>query len=100
MVNATLAKWIAIWLPLLELILGLMLLFNIWLLPGAIINIVLNIIFTIAVFSAYYRGLDISCGCFGEDSGIVSGSKVFSNLVLLALSLFFYTLVYRKSVEK
>jgi uncharacterized membrane protein YphA (DoxX/SURF4 family) len=100
LVNAALSKWIAIWLPFLELILGIMLLFNIWLVPGTIINVILNIVFTIAVFSAYYRGLDISCGCFGKESGIVTGSKVFSNIMLLAISLFFYALVFRKTVDK
>jgi uncharacterized membrane protein YphA (DoxX/SURF4 family) len=100
LVGATPAKWIAIWLPFLELILGIMLLFNIWLLPGTLINVALNIVFTVAVFSAYHRGLDISCGCFGKESGVVSGSKVLSNIALLALSLFFYALVYRKTVEK
>jgi putative oxidoreductase len=47
------------------------------------------IVFTLAVFTALFRGLDISCGCFTLDPGVrhVGWSKIIENLLLLGASL-------------
>jgi uncharacterized membrane protein YphA (DoxX/SURF4 family) len=61
----------AIFLPWWEIAPGLALFFPSWRRPAAKIILILTGLFTIAVVTALIRGLDISCGCFGEDSSRV-----------------------------
>jgi hypothetical protein len=57
----------ALLLPWLELLLGLCLLFNIWL-PGAVVNTTgLLLVFLGALIFNQLRGLDIHCGCFSTE---------------------------------
>ena len=56
---------VSVGLPALEVILGLLLLFGIFLRPTAIVSGVLMGIFIAAIISAWARGLQIDCGCFG-----------------------------------
>lgn len=42
------------------------------------------IVFTLGIVSAWFRGLDISCGCFGGEETINYPVKVTQNLVLIA----------------
>ena len=55
---------LAIWLPWLELIAGLSLIIGIYINGGALIISFLSLLFAIALGSAFFRDLDISCGCF------------------------------------
>ncbi len=55
---------LAVWLPWLELLAGLSLIIGIWIKGGALILSVLSLAFAVAVGTALFRGLDISCGCF------------------------------------
>jgi putative oxidoreductase len=58
---------LAVYLPWLEIFAGLAVIFR-RLYLGALIAIVgMTIIFTGALTSAWVRGLDISCGCFGKE---------------------------------
>ena len=59
-----LVNLVAIILPWVELILGALLIFGIWL-PGAItlVNLLLAVFFTALVFNTA-RGLNVDCGCF------------------------------------
>ena len=77
---------IAIILPWLELICGILLLTQRWRTASALILLGLNIIFVIAITSALIRGLDIGCGCFSvEGEGIrISVQKLVEDLALLA----------------
>lgn len=56
---------VAYFLPVLELLAGLALLNKKFLIPSLTIISAMLVIFMIAILSAWIRGLDISCGCFG-----------------------------------
>jgi len=57
----------AIFLPWLELITGILLIIGLWERAGLIIFNLLILVFIIALASALFRGLDIQCGCFTVD---------------------------------
>jgi uncharacterized membrane protein YphA (DoxX/SURF4 family) len=78
---------IAISLPWIELVAALALIFGIRARAGAILASLLLAAFTMAVFVAMARGLDIECGCFGtHDSTRVGWVKIGQNLSMLALA--------------
>ena len=59
---------VALYLPWLEIFCGLSLLTKRFLNGGLAISAILMGVFTITLLSAWARGLDISCGCFGTAS--------------------------------
>ncbi len=68
-INSDLSSWVALFLPWLELVLGIgILLPAIRRASAALIGLLL-IAFIALHASAWARGLDISCGCFGSESG-------------------------------
>ena len=73
---------LAICLPWLELIAGLSLIIGVWTKGGALIISFLSLSFAIALGSAFFRGLDISCGCFYS-----SGTKLIAGWVTIAQDL-------------
>ena len=73
---------LAIWLPWLELLAGLCLIIGIYINGGALIISFLSLSFAIALGSALFRGLDISCGCFYS-----SGTKRIADWVTIAQDL-------------
>jgi uncharacterized membrane protein YphA (DoxX/SURF4 family) len=84
LLGTLLSRWVAIWLPYLELTTGILLIAGVWFDAAAIINILLMFVFFLAIIQAYIRGLDINCGCFSVGSGAkVSLSKIAYNLLLL-----------------
>ena len=62
------SNWVALFLPWLEMILGIGILFPLIRRSSVILIAVLLFIFIGLHFSAWIRGLDISCGCFGTKS--------------------------------
>lgn len=77
---------IAITLPWLEVVAGLLLLLGISIKENSAIIGSLMIIFTFLVFSALLRGLDIDCGCFGTSDGQKVGLlKIVENISLIIL---------------
>jgi len=58
----------AIVLPWLEVLCGILLLHNRYKTPAAFIVLLMCFMFLLAIGSAVIRGLDISCGCFSVDS--------------------------------
>ena len=80
------APLIATLLPSLEVILGGALLVGsrAWARAGALLALGLLGVFTVAVTSVVLRGVNISCGCFGNDSGAVTWLTVGRNVVLFA----------------
>lgn len=84
---------IAITLPWLEVVAGILLLFGISIKENSAIIGTLMIIFTLMVLTALLRGLDIDCGCFGTSDGQQVGLlKIIENigLILLSLHIFFF----------
>jgi uncharacterized membrane protein YphA (DoxX/SURF4 family) len=67
--DSGLSGWVALLLPWMELIIGLGLLIQpIRLVSGALMGMLL-LLFIALHASAWIRGLDISCGCFGAETG-------------------------------
>jgi len=63
----TLINIIAIVLPWMELILGICLLFNIWMNGASVVTAGLMLIFISTITFNLLRGLDVGCGCFSTN---------------------------------
>ena len=77
---------VAIILPWLELICGILLLTGFWHRSAAFIVSLMMIVFIIAISTAILRGLDIECGCFGSGTS-ANWTRILEDLFLLAFSL-------------
>jgi len=73
---------IAILLPWLEIYSGLFIIFGLFSRSASITLILITIIFIIALLSAYFRGLNIDCGCFSQATR-VDMSKIIADVFLL-----------------
>jgi uncharacterized membrane protein YphA (DoxX/SURF4 family) len=85
-IGPELAAWVALSLPWLELVIGVgILLPAIRRTSGALIGLLLALFIGLHV-SAWVRGLDINCGCFGAETGEVSSDYqwlIVRNIALL-----------------
>ena len=77
---------VAIILPWLELICGILLLTGVWHRSAALIVSMMMIIFIFAISSAILSGLDIECGCFGSGTS-ANWTRIIEDLFLLVFSL-------------
>ena len=83
-----LINYLAIVLPWIELITGLLLIFGITIKESALIINSLLIVFIIAIVINLFRGLDINCGCFGTGNGTKIGlAKLIENSILLFMGI-------------
>ncbi|SLM32600.1 conserved membrane hypothetical protein [Desulfamplus magnetovallimortis] len=93
----------AIVLPWLELILGIFLIFGVFV-PGTVILInFLLVIFTTALVFNLYRGIDVNCGCFSAAPG-ATPADIWTvardiSLMLFSFYLFFYTFIKRNDIQ-
>jgi uncharacterized membrane protein YphA (DoxX/SURF4 family) len=78
---------VAHFIPVFELLLGLWLLSGIGLRLSSIISTLAICAFIFAMYSAYRRGLTVSCGCFGPGEQIGPKTLIRDGLVFLPLSL-------------
>jgi uncharacterized membrane protein YphA (DoxX/SURF4 family) len=69
---------LALTMPWIELVAGLALVLGLRARSGAVIVLVLMAVFTVAVGSAWARGLDFQCGCFGKASVAMIGARKFA----------------------
>ena len=76
-------KAIAIAVPFLELTIGGCLICGIYVGGALIGSFLLGVLFSSATASALYRGLDISCGCFGADVGGPEGGGGITRLTVV-----------------
>jgi len=91
LVGPKLGMLTAIALPWLELLVGLCLVGGIFVSGALLASVGMAVMFTFALASALYRGLEISCGCFSaSDTGIIS----YSTLIRACLILLFSTVAY------
>jgi uncharacterized membrane protein YphA (DoxX/SURF4 family) len=79
-------------LPVLEIAVGLALLFGVFVRTAAIASAVLLVVFLTGLGSAWARGLQIDCGCFGSGGQVAAGgtaypSEVIRDLALLVVAL-------------
>lgn len=77
------AVLLAMWIPWVEIVAGVAVMFDRWKQAGATILVGALLSFTAAVISAWVRGLDISCGCFGEESAVNYPVKLLQNTLLI-----------------
>lgn len=77
-------------LPTIEIVAGLALVVArpAWRHAAALLVAVLMTVFTIAVASAWLRGIDVRCGCFGTGGGPIGPLTVARDAALLGVSLF------------
>ncbi len=96
MIPGSLINLIAIILPWVELICGICLILGVWYDGSVILINLMTFVFIIALASAYYRGLDIDCGCFKASSG--GGSSVLKSLLFdIVLLAFTIALLFSRS---
>jgi putative oxidoreductase len=80
-----LAPLLAATLPALEIVVGVALLAlgAPWRRAAALCAAAMMAMFTVAAGSAYARGLDVACGCFGSTGGAVGWTTVVRDLALV-----------------
>jgi uncharacterized membrane protein YphA (DoxX/SURF4 family) len=78
---------VAFGLPVLEIAVGLALLLGVFVRAAAIAAAVLLVVFLGAVGSAWARGLQIDCGCFGHGGTVAAGDTAYPAEVLRDLAL-------------
>ena len=89
----------AITLPWLEVIIGGLLIMGIWMPGTVIIYNLLMIAFIGALSFNTIRGLDISCGCFGSESGdIIDMGTIFRDIIILSASMYLLFVVFIKKI--
>jgi uncharacterized membrane protein YphA (DoxX/SURF4 family) len=76
---------LAYFLPFFEIFSGLAVASGVLLSSGLVATLSLLGIFIAALISAWFRGLDIQCGCFGQGGGASVQFALLRNLVLLAV---------------
>ena len=64
------ATYVGYGLPILEVVLGILLVLGLFTRAGAAVSGVLLVAFLIGIASAWARGMNIDCGCFGEGGTI------------------------------
>ena len=79
----------ALWLPWIEIVCGLCVLIKKLYLGAIATLLILSANFFVAIAQAWYRGLNINCGCFGADTGPSNYPLHLAGLALLAAALLF-----------
>ncbi len=59
--------WLGYFLPMIEVLVGLGLLLFIWHRGAVLLSGMMSFVFLIGIISVWIRGLDIHCGCFGDE---------------------------------
>lgn len=80
---------VALFLPWLELIVAILLLCRVWSFSAFTLANTMLVIFLVALGSAYLRGLDVDCGCFGTTASATPNMHWYlaRDLLFLALGL-------------
>lgn len=81
---------IAITVPWIEIVVGLLLLFGVTIKDNIKIINSMMVFFIIIILIAVLRGLDIDCGCYGSNSQKVGMIKIFENVILLLFGVIIY----------
>jgi putative oxidoreductase len=95
--NPDVSLILAVSLPWIEIVAGLALIFGRLYIGATAICGVLSAIFLGAISSAWYRGLDITCGCFGREDNATNFPKhIAINVAMVLASLALSWLVTRR----
>ena len=68
------AAYVGYALPVLEVLLGTLLVLGLFTRPSAVVGAVLLVVFMAGIVSVWARGLSIDCGCFGQGGTVAAGS--------------------------
>jgi uncharacterized membrane protein YphA (DoxX/SURF4 family) len=84
------ALLLAIWLPWLELAAGALLLAGVWRDAALLLAGGLLAVFTLVSAQAWWRGIDVACGCFGTAEGLNASPAITTvrAAALLALAIY------------
>ena len=96
-------NFLAIILPYIEFVTGILLITGIYKKGSSAIAILSLVVFLIALTSAYARGLDINCGCFSlENTASKSDilTRIFEDLIMLIVAVVVYIFSGMKKVEE
>lgn len=96
LVGDPIAPALAHFLPWLEVFAGLAVMAERTRQGAAALLTLLTLGFTVAVASAWVRGLDIACGCFGATEAMNYPEKVAQNLALIAVGGYLWWAARRK----
>ena len=83
---------ISLFMPFLELVLGLFLISNVWSKTTVLLTIFLYISFIGILIYALIAGLEINCGCFSQDPGEVSslGLRLVEDIIFLIAAMWIF----------
>lgn len=84
-VGDPIAPALAHFIPWLEIFAGLGIMLQRTRQGAAALLTLLLLVFTVGIISAWIRGLDIACGCFGSEEPMDYPAKIAQNLVLAAV---------------
>ena len=90
---------VAVALPWVELIAGVLLIFGAFLKPILIVHGVLLLTFIVLISQGMIRGLDIDCGCFGQGPSSPEATLLRDVLMIVAVALQYKWLPQRWSVD-
>jgi len=79
------APAVALFLPWVEVFAGIALMSGRFAKGGAFILMGLMVVFTLLIGISWIRGLDITCGCFGDDDIVNYPVKMTQNIILLVI---------------
>lgn len=83
--------WLAIWLPLVELVVAICLLLGIWVRAAALWALALLSVFVIALGVNVVRGRSVDCGCFGGGaSKTTPGQAIVRDIGLIILAAYVF----------
>lgn len=77
----------AICLPFVELLFGLFLIIGLRIKAASFGTLILMTIFIIAIISAWIRGIDINCGCFGTGTESISYKEIIRDILFFGMAL-------------
>jgi uncharacterized membrane protein YphA (DoxX/SURF4 family) len=88
------APYLAAMLPVVEIVIGLGLVAAplAWRRAAALGALALFVAFTVAVGAAYFRRINIDCGCFGTGGGPITALTLLRNLALMGAAITFLRL--------
>ena len=96
-----LAYAISYFLPILELVCAVALLWNVFCKAAISLLYIMLVVFIIAIISAWLRGLNISCGCFGGESAVGEYLEVIlRDVFLIGLCSIIFLLSAKKNVKR
>lgn len=100
--SPSLARLVGVWIGPLEIILGLLILFGVFLRFSALVSAIVLAIYIVGIASAWARGLTIDCGCFSaggynpDVTGWTYTADILRDLGYIVMSLWTVKWPYKK----